>query len=960
MSIENDRFRLIFRPWQEYVVPYVAAGLDTALVFHQELFEWEPSEKVTLRVVDWWHYGNAFATAQPRNRVWLGLAPNSHAMETYPTKERISSMLSHEVVHLATSDKATGSDRFFRSVFGGKVLLSSDDPVTLLYSHLTTPRYSTPRWYREGIASYLETWMGGGYGRALGPYDEMVFRSKVLDGERLFDFVGLESEGTTVGVDAGANSYLYGTRFVSYLAHTYGHDRLISWYNRSVGSKPSYLSQFKRTFGKSLGDGWNEWLEWERTWQEENLERIRQHPTSDYRVITNRALGRVSRGFLTSDGNELIVAMSYPGEVAQIAAIDIPTGRIRRITEIIGASGLNVTSLAYDRTANRVFYTTNIGDFPHLKRLDLNSGDSKMLMPYARVGDLVFDEKSNVLWGVEHFNGRSAIVRIPPPYDEAESVFELPFGEDIYDLDVSPDGTQLVGSKIEITGKQFLVQIDVASLMRGDAEVLELFEFGNWEPQNFTYSADGRYLFGSSYYSGVSNIYRYDVLEERMQPLSNAETGFFRPVPRDADSLVAFRYSAKGFVPVMIPNKVPERVSAIKFLGNEIARSAPEVPSWSRTVQEPEAENQESLDARPYRPLANVSLSSIYPIVHGYEDIDGTLSAAVGLRANLADHVGRVDIQTSALYSPNSSLKASERVHASLEARYRTWTLGSSYNRTDFYDLFGPTTTSRKGFNAYLGYSDILFYDAPKIVQLSATLDAWTGIATLPEFQDVASTITELVSLKADLSYDFLRKSIGAIEDELGLSARIGVRSNYANQNLFPRAFAEVTYGILLPLNHSSLWLRGAAGTSFNRDRNQPFSRFYFGGFGNNWVDHGSVRRYRDYTSFPGAEINTLSGTNFGKVQAEWVLPPLRFRRVGIPNMYFRWASLSLFAGGLVTEMDSRFSDLRRRVVDAGAQLDFRLVTLSRMDSTISFGYAVIFEDGESRRDEWMISLKIL
>ena len=41
----------------------------------------------------------------------------------------------------------------------------------------------------------------------------------------------------------------------------------------------------------------------------------------------------------------------------------------------------------------------------------------------------------------------------------------------------------------------------------------------------------GRFLYGSSYYSGVSNIYRYDVARRRMEPLSNAETGFFRPLP---------------------------------------------------------------------------------------------------------------------------------------------------------------------------------------------------------------------------------------------------------------------------------------------------------------------------------------------------------------------------------------------------------------------------------------------
>ena len=40
--------------------------------------------------------------------------------------------------------------------------------------------------------------MNGGVGRVIGPYDEMVFRTLVRDSGRIYDVVGLESEGTTI------------------------------------------------------------------------------------------------------------------------------------------------------------------------------------------------------------------------------------------------------------------------------------------------------------------------------------------------------------------------------------------------------------------------------------------------------------------------------------------------------------------------------------------------------------------------------------------------------------------------------------------------------------------------------------------------------------------------------------------------------------------------------------------
>ncbi len=64
--------------------------------------------------------------------------------------------------------------------------------------------------------------MAGGLGRAQGGYDEMVFRAKVRDDDKFYSPLGLESEGIAVDFQVGVNDYLYGTRFFSYLALTYG------------------------------------------------------------------------------------------------------------------------------------------------------------------------------------------------------------------------------------------------------------------------------------------------------------------------------------------------------------------------------------------------------------------------------------------------------------------------------------------------------------------------------------------------------------------------------------------------------------------------------------------------------------------------------------------------------------------------------------------------------------------
>src|SRR5690349_2590990 len=293
--------RLVYTsPLQAYLVPQVARSFENSLRFHRRFWRYDPDGKMEVLMHDLWHYGNAGARPVPDDHITVGIEPYAHEYESGPAPERMGSSMNHEMAHIFTVDKPTGSDRFYRAAFFGKVTPNAEAPPSMLYSYLTTPRWYTPRWYLEGIATYMETWMNGGLGRAIGPYDEMVFRTLIRDSVRVYDVVGLESEGTTTDFQVGANSYLYGTRFVSYLAFRYGNDKMLAWFNRTEGSKRYFAADFERIFGRSLEEEWSRWIEWEHKWQRDNLAKIHRHPTTATRPLTNRVLGSVSRAWYDS------------------------------------------------------------------------------------------------------------------------------------------------------------------------------------------------------------------------------------------------------------------------------------------------------------------------------------------------------------------------------------------------------------------------------------------------------------------------------------------------------------------------------------------------------------------------------------------------------------------------------------------------------------------------------------
>jgi len=325
---------------------------------------------------------------------------------------------------------------------------------------------------------------------------------------------------------------------------------------------------------------------------------------------------------------------------------------------------------------------------------------------------------------------------------------------------------------------------------------------------------------------------------------------------------------------------------------------------------------------------------------------------------SLSDQIGLTTLDLTASYSPGLALSSYERLHLSAVLQSWNWRVAAALNRADFYDLFGPTKVSRRGYSLAVQYKNTLFLDGPRSLGYTLRAAGYGGLTTVPEYQGVTAPFDRLLSFSADLSYGSLRRSLGAVEDELGSTASATVRGNYVNGTLYPRVNLDVSRGFLLPLDHSSLWLRASAGSALAGNRSDPFDRFFFGGFGNNWVDYRAIRQFRETESFPGIGIDDVGGASYGKVQVEWVLPPLRFRRVGIPSFYLQWADLSLFSTGLLTDVDDAAA--RRTLASAGAQLDFRLVTLSHLESTLSLGFAVERERTGPPGHAFMFSFKIM
>jgi hypothetical protein len=532
-------------------------------------------------------------------------------------------------------------------------------------------------------------------------------------------------------------------------------------------------------------------------------------------------------------------------------------------------------------------------------------------------------------------------------------MYSAEFGKSLFDLAVSNDGEMLSASLSGIRGEQSLVLFTLEELEKGIKKFRKVHEFEDNTLTQFQFSPDDQSLIGSSYYTGVSNIWRISLDDStHFELLSNTETGFFMPLQYCPDSLMVLKFQRDGMLPGTILLKVIEDANSIEYMGNMVSQKNPVVKEWSLPPPK-NIVNSNSFTEGKYPILKEMKLTSAYPDVAGFKN-----TLAVGYRINFSDPVGLSVLDIFLGTSPWSSYQDKQKIHAQLNWKYWNWRLLASYNKTDFYDLFGPTKRSRAGYSIGITYERSLSLLKPLIFNYDFDITTYGDLEVLPQYQNISIPIKNLQSISASFEIQKFRKTLGAIEDEKGYTWELSASGILAQQKFYPGVVSDQSIGILVPgIRNTSFWIRNSVGQSLG-DRSSALSHYYFGGFRNNYIDWQPSEQYRKTVAFPGAGIDEIEAYNYVKTMVELNMKPIRLRNVGTSWLYPTYLKSSVFTTHLLTDFDR--NDLRRNILDAGIQADLQLVLFSYLKTTWSAGYAFMFENGKENKGQFMFSVKLL
>ncbi len=941
---ESENFIIIYKPHHAYLADYLISSAEKSYSKLTGIFGSKPSERIVLNTFDLYDYGFGEATSIPQNYIHIEIEPFEAGYENIPYNERFQWVINHELVHIFYNDQANSTERGMRSVFS-KTAPEQSQPVTSLFTILTNYNRFSPVWHQESIAVYLETWLSGGFGRVLGSFDEMYFRSLVLENKELLSLSGISSRIPVNSFLMDMEYYLYGTRFGAFLAAKYGNEKFLEWYRTSGEAfYNSYRNRFEEIFGLAIGDVWRDFTDAEIEFQEKNIARLMSEKVTQIKYLSAIPLGWVSTPYFSPEKGEILFAYQRKDHLASIGALNLKSMEFKDLETLPTPGMSQVSSTAFD-PANGIFYfTTNNNQlFRDLNALNINTGKVSPVMEDERTGNITLDWTNKTIWGVRHNAGEVSVVYSKPPYKEFLILRSFPVGEEIYNLAVSPNGRQLAAVMHKTSGEQSLLIVDLENLQN----VTPVYSAGN--PENPSWSSDGKRIYFNAAVNGVSNIFLYSLEEKSCRAVSHSIKGLFRPLEINDDTLFAFEFSSEGFMPVLFKSGLINRLPAIEYLGQSVVDKNEKIKDYLVEVALPDS-NME-LKEEEYSGIGNIKVQSFVPVVSGFQS-----SVVAGIFSRIADPLLYHDFSIEAGYTVKSENNLLPKYHLRAKYEYKKeFSLGINYNAPDFYDLFNKRKRGLAGEKYYIGSQHYLIYDNPLKMKLTNEIALYRGIE---RFTDNLIPVSQPDFAVAQSNFNIrnYRRSIGSSEfeygDEFDLSAVF-----FASTWDKPQYSAQIFGGWNKLLNwiapHNTLSLRINAGYLFKND-NHLQSRFFIGGFGNREVENADVKQFRKPFMFPGIAVYDLVCDEFVRFTIENILPPLKLEGANIGSHYLNYIELSLFSQSLISNSNSG-----KYWINGGGQINFVFNHWFNYETTLSLGAAKAFSEGKNEFD-WFISIKLL
>jgi hypothetical protein len=422
-----------------------------------------PSGRVNVVLVNQSDLPNGWATPVPFNLIEItAAAPGGESM-IGNTNDWLRLVFTHEYTHIVHLSRSRGWIGGLRHVFGRMPLLM--------------PNLFTPLWQIEGIATYEETAVTGSGRIHAGDFRIIGERAASTGGFLALD----QASGGLIDWPSGQAPYVYGGLFHDYLAAKYGGDSLRRLADSSAGHVPYFgFLGFRKTFGKSLGDLWQEF---------EAESRVKSSAAGDSTIarrLTHHGFSVMGPRF--GPEGRVYYSVANPDGFPALMTVGIGDAAPRRITDKY--LGSRVAFAGRDLVFDQVELVQQVGLQSDLYAMPAEGGSIRRLTREARAADPdVSPDGHTIVCTVQRADGRGLATMDLLAAGTLGTLMPLN-ADPLTDWSSprwSPDGRSIAAERRTLGGQSEIVVVDT-----GSGAVRVLASFANERSISPAWTADGR------------------------------------------------------------------------------------------------------------------------------------------------------------------------------------------------------------------------------------------------------------------------------------------------------------------------------------------------------------------------------------------------------------------------------------------------------------------------------------
>ena len=528
-TFETEHFVVHYHDGTEWTAREAVKVAETVYPLITKFYDFEPSNKTELIIKDTDDIANG-AAYYFDNKIDIWASPLD--FELRGAHRWLRNVITHEFAHIVSLQKSMKAGR---NIPAGYFQYMGYEPekrqdVVRGYPNVIIsypiPTVVIPMWLAEGMAQFQYPGATNDYWDS---HRDMIIRDRVLN-DKLLSFKAMESFGK-YGIGSEC-VYNQGFGLTKFIADKYGEESISKLAeNLSSPFQWNINKSMKKVVGKSGEEVYSEWKSHLTKNYFDQTENIRENLQMGEN-IQEEGIAQLHPNW--SNDEEFYYLSSKGTDYFSLTSLYRYNVKTKKDVNIAP----RIQSRTYATKNNRfLFYSKKTeankrgSVFYNIYKFDRKTKKEIQITKDRRAKNPVLSPDEKLIFFVHGKNGKAEIYKLEIESKKETFLAEFDHGIQVHNIHLSTDGKTLAFDMTANHGRDVL-------FLNVETKEITSFLTDDFDERDPYFSPDGKWLYYSSDRTGIFNIYRKSIEDEKVEQITNVTGGAFMPAVNSKGELL--------------------------------------------------------------------------------------------------------------------------------------------------------------------------------------------------------------------------------------------------------------------------------------------------------------------------------------------------------------------------------------------------------------------------------------